>query len=348
MPFSRSPALPAQLLRGGLFLLAGAVLAPFWVPVLLGVSLAIASLPTFLHLAGRLERWMPAGVAAHLSAWACSTVWAAVLLVPTGLLVWSVAPEMARLLSHPPDAATLYQSLRTAPWIGGLIQAHAGDVRRWLQAHPLQTLTGVGLRHADVLSRNTILVLFHAVITLLVLHMSLVRRAALEAQATRWMRQALGPDLAQSLGRSVVQALRSTLLGIIGLAAWDAFGVGLLALALGLPNPVLWGLASALLSVIPAGITLVVVAGFALLAAQGHMTGAGLFLVVSYVWTLVGDFGVKPRLTAGQMHAPFLLVLLSILGGVAAFGFIGLLLGPTIMLVALDLLSDNRSGVVAE
>jgi predicted PurR-regulated permease PerM len=55
------------------------------------------------------------------------------------------------------------------------------------------------------------------------------------------------------------------------------------------------------------------------------------------------DNVVKPMLISRGSSLPFLLVLLGVLGGVLAFGFVGLFIGPTLLAVALGLLRNWTS-----
>lgn len=103
----------------------------------------------------------------------------------------------------------------------------------------------------------------------------------------------------------------------------------------GIDAPALWGAITALVSLIPfAGP--VVWGGLSLaLLAQGE-TGAAIglalwgALVVSWVDNLI-----RPLAISGPTRIPFLLVLLAVLGGINAFGLIGLFLGPALIAVSL-------------
>jgi predicted PurR-regulated permease PerM len=55
---------------------------------------------------------------------------------------------------------------------------------------------------------------------------------------------------------------------------------------------------------------------------------------------------VKPMLISRGSSLPFLLVLLGVLGGVLAFGFVGLFIGPTLLAVGYSLMRD-WTGVTA-
>jgi predicted PurR-regulated permease PerM len=52
------------------------------------------------------------------------------------------------------------------------------------------------------------------------------------------------------------------------------------------------------------------------------------------------DNVVKPLLISRGSSLPFILVLLGVMGGVLAFGFVGLFIGPTLLAVGLGLLRN--------
>jgi predicted PurR-regulated permease PerM len=62
------------------------------------------------------------------------------------------------------------------------------------------------------------------------------------------------------------------------------------------------------------------------------------------VWGLVLISGVdnvvRPFLISRGSSLPFLLTFLGVLGGVIAFGFVGMFIGPTLLAVGFSLISD--------
>jgi predicted PurR-regulated permease PerM len=71
------------------------------------------------------------------------------------------------------------------------------------------------------------------------------------------------------------------------------------------------------------------------------MTGWGIFMLVYGTVVISGvDNVVKPILISRGSSLPFALVLLGVMGGVLAFGFVGLFIGPTLLAVALGLLRN--------
>lgn len=118
-----------------------------------------------------------------------------------------------------------------------------------------------------------------------------------------------------------------------------ALGQGLLAgigyAVAGVGAPVIFGVVTAFFAMIPMGATLVwVPLGITLLLSGQWWPGIGLllwgFLVVSTV-----DNVIRPLVISGAGSVPLLVVLFGVLGGLSAFGIIGLFLGPVILAVLL-------------
>jgi Ca2+-transporting ATPase len=106
----------------------------------------------------------------------------------------------------------------------------------------------------------------------------------------------------------------------------------------GVPAPVLLGFVTALASVLPMLGTFLVwgtVAAGLLLAA--HWWQAVVLLLWGTLLIHPIDNVLRPWLVSSATKMPFLVALLGVLGGLAAFGFVGVFLGPVILAVALVL-----------
>jgi predicted PurR-regulated permease PerM len=161
--------------------------------------------------------------------------------------------------------------------------------------------------------------------------------------ATRWLGEA-----ARGYIQAVGVTVRAVVFGIVLTALAQGVLAGLGYWVAGIPAAALWGVITALISLIPF-LGPVVWIGLSLgLLAQGE-TGAalGLFLwgalVVSWVDNLI-----RPLVISGPTRIPFLLVFLGVLGGLNAFGLIGLFLGPVLLAVSVAIwrewLVHARSG----
>jgi predicted PurR-regulated permease PerM len=105
--------------------------------------------------------------------------------------------------------------------------------------------------------------------------------------------------------------------------------------ALGVPRPLVLGFLTCVASVLPLGTAFVwgpVAAGLAL---TGHPTQAIVLLAVGGTVILAIDNLVSPALARlGELRMPTSLVIVSLFGGLAAFGWWGILLGPLIVRLA--------------
>jgi len=132
--------------------------------------------------------------------------------------------------------------------------------------------------------------------------------------------------------------VRGVVLGILGTAIVQGVLAGLGLWIAGIKAAPLLGLLTFFLSPVPIGPPLVWVPAGLWLINAGE-TGWGLFvlawgaLVVSTV-----DNVIKPLIISRGSDLPFVLVLLGVLGGAVAFGFIGVFLGPVLLAVGYALL----------
>jgi predicted PurR-regulated permease PerM len=110
-------------------------------------------------------------------------------------------------------------------------------------------------------------------------------------------------------------------------------------LVLGMPQPLLWGAATALSSLVPTvGTSITMIPAIAYLWFTGHIGQAIALAVWGVVVVSTIDNVVGPKLIGTQTKLHPMLVLLSILGGVNIFGFLGVFFGPIIVAVFVALL----------
>ena len=121
--------------------------------------------------------------------------------------------------------------------------------------------------------------------------------------------------------------------------------VGLGFAVVGLPSPIVFGVLAALAALIPlVGTPVIWVPAVIVLAAQGRWTAALILLLWGGFVTTIDNF-LRPWLVSGRAEIGALTVFIGVLGGVGAFGPIGLILGPLILSLVIALVRfalDNR------
>jgi predicted PurR-regulated permease PerM len=130
------------------------------------------------------------------------------------------------------------------------------------------------------------------------------------------------------LGTAFVQAV------LAGIGFWIA----------GVPGAPILAFITFFLSVIPIGPPIVWIPAALWLYHTGA-TGWAIFLVVWGVAVVgMADNVIKPLLISKGTNMPLIWVMLGVLGGALAFGFLGVFIGPTILAVAYALLRDWTIG----
>lgn len=130
-------------------------------------------------------------------------------------------------------------------------------------------------------------------------------------------------------GVLVSNGITSMLQGIVGGAAMAVVG---------LRSPVLWGSVMAIAAFLPVfGVSIVVLPAGIYLMLNDQMAEGVAFITVCMSVTFVLEHVLKTKLMGVGVRMHDVPLFLSILGGLAAFGFIGLLYGPLIVAMFLTL-----------
>ena len=138
----------------------------------------------------------------------------------------------------------------------------------------------------------------------------------------------------------VRSSLRAVVYGILGTALAQALASILGFVIAGVPYAFVLGVLAFFLMIIPAAGTVVWLPIAAWLLMEGE-TGWAIFIAawfLLFVGTL--DNWLRPILISREVELPFILIVFGIFGGLLAFGFIGVFLGPTILATCYALMLD--------
>ena len=143
----------------------------------------------------------------------------------------------------------------------------------------------------------------------------------------------LAPGLFQTVGGTI----KGVVYGLVGTAIAQGLVAVIGFLIAGVPGALLLGFLTFLLSMLPVGPPLVWGGATAWLAFNGSLFST-VFMALWGFFAISGiDNVVKPLLISRGSSLPFVLVLLGVFGGVFAFGFVGIFLGPTLLAVGYSL-----------
>jgi len=173
------------------------------------------------------------------------------------------------------------------------------------------------------------LYVFLALLTMVILHLH-AHVVVRHLDGAGWY---LAPKTYAVLRRLLPLSIRGTALGLCSVAALEGVVLGVAYAIAGAPMPVLFGVLTGYLALIPGGAPFSFIAVSVLLLTLGKTTAAiGLVLWGSIELFLVDKF-VRPKIIGNTVHLPFLAVLFGLLGGVTSMGVIGLFIGPFLVAV---------------
>jgi len=165
----------------------------------------------------------------------------------------------------------------------------------------------------------------------------------LGAHARRIADHQLGPFGRRFLEQLVI-AVRATVVGTIAVAIGEGLIIGLGYLLAGVPHPVLFALLTMAFAMLPFGAWIVFTVASAVLLANGQPFAAALLFGYGAAVMVIGDNLVTPYIVGARVRMPFLLAFIGAFGGLAAFGLVGIFVGPVIMAGLMIVLRELRPG----
>jgi predicted PurR-regulated permease PerM len=313
------------------------IATPFLKPVFFAVVLVIVFHP--LH--ARLHRHIRSSNAAALLSTLCSLL---TITIPGFLLSAALSNELT----------IIYQSLGASGTQGGGLIPRALQIleRAWLWLGKYVDLSQVDLRAelsgrlerissfllaqlADVAGDVTSFLVAAGVAFFTLFYL-------FRDGPAFWQRLSklipLTPPQLERLSAGVSRMIASSMYGGLAVAIAQGALLGLSFWVLGLPSPVLWGSMTALFSFLPLfGTAVVWLPAAIILMLIGHpVKGLILLLWGAGVVSMVDNI-VRPLVISERMQFHPLFIFFALLGGVQAFGVMGLFVGPAVLALAASL-----------
>lgn len=322
-------------------LAAAAVLGYLLLEVLAPLRDALGWAAVLAFLLHPLHRRLSRSLKGHsgLSAGLLTVATPFVVLAPIsilGVVFVEQAISLLRYLHRHPFIGfpALFARLRHYPlvgsamsWISKYLPSHALNLHTWFTGETAGLLKSVASA-----SGNVAFGLFGTVIgffMMLFLLFFLLRDGELFVK--RFMALVpLAPQQRDPLLKYLGDVTRAVVYGSTVTAIIEGlFIAGGFAIA-GLPSPMVFGVVAMIAALLPGGVMVVLVPGVLYLVFEAHW-GLAVFLALWGAILGVVENVVRPLLTAHRADVSTLAVFVGAIGGVSAFGILGLILGPVLL-----------------
>lgn len=320
----------------GVLLLTYVVLRPFLVPMIWAAILAFVCWP-FHRL---VLRWLRFRTSLASLLTTLLLTFAIILPIIWLILLFQVETIHAykELQGYLQTKPALPPALREIPWLGPWLNqllvdltADPGALQAQIKQWTDQSGVELGILIGGV-GRN----LAKLFIALFTLFFFLRDGERIFAEMRSILAGILGPRVRDYL-QAIGDTTRAVVYALVLAAVAQGIAAGLGYWATGIQAPVLLGAATALAALIPFGAPVIWGALTCWLLLTGHIyKGVALLLWGSLVVSWADNI-VRPLVISNATRMPFLLVVFGVLGGVIAFGLVGLFIGPVVLAVAVAL-----------
>jgi len=308
------------------------ILRPFIAPLFLAFASAVIFRPLYLSLIRRL------GGRETLAAVITILILLVAILIPlffVGGLIFNQSRDVYTHLSQGGGVTIVIDKLNLN--IARVLKSISPDITFSLRDFISDSFSWTVL-HLDTFFSGFVRIVIGLFVTLLALFY--IMRDGSRLKKSYIALSPLSDDYDLMIMSSVVRAVNSVVRGMLLIALIQAI-VATVGLAIaGIPNAILWGTMAGIVSLLP-GIS----TGPVMLSAVAYLfyTNNILHAIFLILWWAVSvtiiDNIVGPRLIRRGMQIHHFLILLSILGGLILFGPIGILAGPIILSVWLELIA---------
>lgn len=319
------------------------VLQSFFSELFLALILTIVFYPVYEWVARKTG-------SPNLSAWICTLATALLFLLP----VSAVGVAMIREMSH----ATAAVSAAIGPsghlqWFDeaiALISAQVGwdpdQTRSFLQDR-LRGFSSSLVSNAVSSIQGLGSWVFSSITTLVTMFFLFSSGSTLLRHSKHWV--PLPPHMIDSLLAETRQLMFANVYGVLAVAFAQGALTSIGFWFFGLPSAIFWGAIAALFSVVPVvGAGLVWLPAVLYLASTGDFTKAGILLAWGVLVISMADNIIRPIVLSegSQMHTG--VMFFALLGGIEAFGLIGVFAGPIVFSLAIafiKLLRESSSAL---
>ena len=293
--------------------------------------------------------WRPGRAATLLGA-----VIVALILIPTAIAAInaasSIPPLVAAIQSGTAHVRPPPPSLEGIPLVGGKLYAAwgqaANDFPAFLREYgtQLKDYSSWLLKEAGGMFASVLLLVLAVILAAVTLAYA---KSVREFFAAVFTRVTGTRQQGEHLMNIIVATVRSVANGVVGVAFIQAVMCGIAFFALGMPGAGLVSLIAWLLAIVQIPGILFVAPGI-IYAFSAHSTTVAIIATVWLLFAGTSDTWLKPLMIGRGLEVPMPVILLGVIGGVIAYGLVGLFIGAVILAVGYVLFREWLGRPVAK
>ena len=314
------------------------ILLPFLISILWATTIVVTTWPVLLRL----------------QAWFRGKRWPAVTVMTVLLLLVVIVPftlAVATIVARVDSISALGKSLATftvplpPDWVGGIPIAGPKVAATWRQvaALPPETLSArltpyVGQALSWFAARaGSVGMMFLQFLLTVIISAILYANGETAAVGVRRFARRLAGQRGENAVNLAAKAIRGVALGIVVTAVVQTSIGGIGLVITGVPAPAVLTAVMFMLCLAQVGPVLVLIPAVIWLYGKDGALWGTILLVVS-IFAIAIDNVIRPLLIRKGVDLPLVMIFAGVLGGLVAFGILGLFIGPVVLAVSYTLL----------
>ncbi len=306
------------------------ILFPYIKIGLWALIITISVWPFYKHWSSWFQRYQ------KLSALSFTILITFVILLPIGWIIYITINELIVLLQFlmhlKSETIQLPNEITSIPHIGPYLQHiwHQYVQDPQMLQHILASIPKDYLHPTEIASA-----MLHLTVsfffTLLIVFFLLLRGDQLSKSLSH-ITEAYAPQFSIYLEKAVL-VIRSVLYSMIYTGLGTGILLGIVYYSVGAPLPAFFAILSVLATVIPFGLAFILLLVTGILVIELKFKAAMIVAIIGTIVSLAVDNWARPALVEKYVSMHFLAAFFGAFGGMAAFGLIGIYIGPIMMML---------------
>jgi predicted PurR-regulated permease PerM len=310
------------------------IIAPFIMPVLWGIIIAVSVFP--VH--NKLQKVL--GGRKSLASTLLTLLILAIIFVPAGLFVSSIIESISGFIKQV-ETGTIElnkpkEAIQSWPVIGKplfeFLDNASGHLTEILKQYEPQVLAASKVVLGAIV--GTSLSFLQVILSIIIAGVLLATKQTEEASAKIYQR--IGGERGLEYLQLTSSTIRTVVKGVLGVAIIQAFLAGLGFYLASIPSAAILTLFALMLAIIQVGPGLIIIGVIIYLHMNGSGVGPTLWTIY-FIGVMFSDNILKPILLGKGSQVPILVIFIGVTGGFLLSGFIGLFSGPIILSVGYKL-----------